>query len=213
MPAAPAVVLTGAALALGLAVTSAAHLPARERVEDFLLWSANMPPPQVGAVPPPTATGGSPPPAFDHPPGSAAEGASRHLQGLREGLEQALDSPLGLGLGQAGVWSAAPEVGGESTIGALAAQLGLPGLLLWGGFALLLGVALALSGLRQGDDALAAPALALAAALVGLLVASWFTESASGVTGVAAYFLLAVWGLPALGARVLLLPWPKGGRA
>ncbi|HXG41253.1 MAG TPA: hypothetical protein VNL95_00810 [Dehalococcoidia bacterium] len=186
--------LAGATLALGLVVFSASHVPARAEVEDFLLWSANMPPPQAAPGPAPGATGASPPPAFDHPPGSAAEGASRHLSGLREGLEEAVRSPLGLGLGRAGVWSEAPEVGGESTIGALAAQLGLPGLSLWAAFALALALGLVRLGLRPGDGP-TCPLLALGSAHLGLLAASWFTESASGVTGVAAYFLLAGWAL------------------
>jgi hypothetical protein len=202
--------LVGAALASGLAVFSASHLPARAQVEDFLLWSANMPPPQAIPGTPEGAIAGSPPPAFDHPPGSAAEGASRHLQGLREGLEEALRSPLGRGLGQAGVWSEAPEVGGESTIGAMAAQLGLPGLLLWAAFAVALVVGLVGAGLRQEGD-LSALVVALGWAHLGLLVASWFTESASGVTGVAPYFLLGGWALATWGPRAWLsLPRGRG---
>jgi hypothetical protein len=201
----------GVALALGLAVFSASHLPARPEVEGFLLWSANMPPPQPGAPAPP---GGGPlPPAFDHPPGSAAEGASRHLSGLREGLEQALRSPLGLGLGQAGVWSQAPEVGGESSLGALAAQLGLPGLGLWLAFVLALALGLARAARQQGEGPAAAPLLALAAAQLGLLAASWLTESASGVTGVAPYYLLSGWGLGIWGVRALPAARPLGSAA
>lgn len=198
----PAAVLGPLALVLaaGIVVSTRATVPARGDVQDFLLWSSNMPPPQVAAAPLPAPEVGPPPPAFDHPPGSAAEGAERHLGGLREGLESAFRHPLGLGLGQAGVLTEAPEVGGESTIGALAAQLGLPGLILWPLFSLAVSAGLGLAAAREAEGLGRAWLLALATAHLGLLVAAWFTESASGVTGVAPYYLLAGWGLGTLGA-------------
>ena len=133
------------------------------------------------------------------PPDEALDpGAQAHVDGLLTGLEKMAEKPLGTGLGAAGGWSQAPEVGGESTVGTVAAQLGAPGLVLWLAFHLALVASLAHAALRLRrarqtlwSDLL----LALAGALLGLSVIAWFSESASGLLGNALYFLFAGWAI------------------
>lgn len=133
------------------------------------------------------------------PPGERLDpGAQAHVNGLYTGLEKMWEEPLGVGLGTAGSWSQAPEVGGESTVGTVAAQLGAPGLVLWLAFHLALVASLAHAALRlrrvrqtMWSDLL----MALAGALLGLSVIAWFSESASGLLGNALYFLFAGWAI------------------
>ena len=61
------------------------------------------------------------------PPGSTSEGASTHLRGLTSGLEEMVDTPLGRGLGATGNWGRTVGAGNESTVGVVAAQLGIIG--------------------------------------------------------------------------------------
>lgn len=125
-------------------------------------------------------------------------GAQAHVNGLFTGLEKMGEKPLGAGLGAAGGWSQAPEVGGESTVGTVAAQLGAPGLVLWLAFHLALVASLAHAALRlrRARQALWSDLLmALAGALLGLSVIAWFSESASGLLGNALYFLFAGWAI------------------
>jgi len=145
------------------------------------------------------------------------EGAQAHVNGLTSGLEQMLKEPGGKGLGTAGAWSEATEVGSESTVGTLAAQLGVPGLFLWLAFhtAVIGGlVQAALRLRREGERLWSDIALALGTALTGLFVAAWFSESASGLLGNAFFFLFAGWALAvaapaAPGLRFRWLPFDR----
>lgn len=185
-----------------------------DRLQDFLATRAvsglSSPPqtPTAGEAPSPT-----PGPAPDHPPGSTAEGASTHFKGLTAGFQAMLREPLGRGLGAAGSWSQAPEVGGESSMGATAAQLGFPGFLLLAGFVLAVIVSLVSASLWQsaagGDSLKSDLALALAAALFGLFLVSWFSESTLGLLANAFYFLFAGWALALMApaSRRLRFQW------
>ena len=154
------------------------------------------------------------------PPGERLDpGAQAHVNGLITGLEKMWEEPLGAGLGAAGGWSKAPEVGSESTVGTLAAQLGAPGLVLWLAFHLALVASLAHAALRlrrvrqtMWSDLL----MALVGALLGLSVIAWFSESASGLLGNALYFLFAGWAISVVAptASRLQFRWlPIIGRA
>lgn len=140
-----------------------------------------------------------------------------HVDGLSSGLEKMMEEPLGIGLGVAGAWGEAPEVGSDSTVGTIAAQLGFPGLFLWLSVHLLLIASLtwlALRLRRQGQGLRSDLPLALAAALLGLLVTAWFSESASGLLGTAPYFLFAGWALSALAPQAPAgFRWLPGGRS
>lgn len=196
-------------LLAALAVTTLPDVPARGQVTALLEWSSAMPAP---ASPPPAgAPAPSGPAPTDRPPGSTAEGAARHVWGLREGLQQMAEAPLGLGLGAAGLWSEAPHVGGESALGALTAQLGVFGLGFWLLFLLSLAAGLLLPSLGDAKEERGLHWRmwrGLAAGLLGLLIASWFSESAAGVTGTAAYYLFAGWGVALAGGLPLPLPMP-----
>jgi len=207
----PAVAL----LALGVVLTTVDDVPARERVRDALASGvvSGVPDeaaPPVGAVP----TGESGLPEITvHPPGSTAEGAGTHFRGLTSGLREMVDQPLGAGLGAAGGWSAAPEAGRESSVGTVAAQLGLPGFILFLAFYLGLVASLVAASARSEGGPAGDIALALAGALFGLFIVSWFSESASGLLGNAFYFLFAGWAL-ALAAPAVRRPcfqWLPGG--
>jgi len=190
-----------ALLALGIMLTTLDDVPAGGSVRDALATDvvSGLPDEPAAASPPAeTAPGDEPvlPEITVHPPGSTAEGAGTHFRGLTSGLRQMLREPLGAGLGAAGGWSAAPEAGRESTVGTVAAQLGLPGFLLFLAFFFGLVASLVRAGLDRREGGLAADvALALAGALFGLFIVSWFSESASGLLGNAFYFLFAGWAL------------------
>jgi hypothetical protein len=202
-------------MAIGVGITSLRQFPGDSHVRDLLETRAvsglsNEPAAQPGntshPAPPGTQVEDAEPPdegplrEIDlHPPGSTAEGASKHLDGLESGLNKMLDEPLGAGLGAAGNWSDSPEAGGESAVGVVAAQTGLPGLLAYVSF-----YAAAIGGLvavawrtrgAQGDLS-----LVLAGALFGLFIVSFVSESAFGLLGNAPYFIFAGWML-ALAAR------------
>jgi hypothetical protein len=123
-------------------------------------------------------------------------GVTRHVNGLTSGLNAMLDNPLGLGLGAAGGWSEAPDVGGESATGTVAAQLGVAGFALWLAFHAALVGALGYGAWRRRDERpLSALLLVLACAVSALQVTALFSESASGLLGNALYFLFAGWAL------------------
>lgn len=137
------------------------------------------------------------PPPID-PNAPIDPGVQAHVNGLTSGLEAMLDDPLGRGLGAAGNWSVAPEVGGESAIGTIAAQLGVFGLAVWLGFHAALIVALAVGAyVLRDDEQRSRLLLILAAALLGLQFTALFSESASGLLGNALYYLFAGWALAA----------------
>lgn len=209
-----------ALLAAGVVLTTFNDVPAGNQVRDTLASRivSGLPAGEPAVASPPAET--SPvdesglPEITVHPPGSTAEGAGTHFRGLTSGLREMLDQPLGAGLGAAGGWSAAPEAGRESTVGTVAAQLGLPGFALFLAFFAGLVGSLVWAGLAQREGDLAADiALALAGALLGLFLVSWFSESASGLLGNAFYFLFAGWALamatPA--ARRPRFQWLPGG--
>ena len=147
------------------------------------------------------------------------KGAQAHVNGLTSGLRQMLEDPGGIGLGTAGAWSEAPEIGSESTVGTLAAQLGVPGLSLWLAFYAAVIGGLVQAGLRlrrEGERLWSDVALVLGAALTGLFVTAWFSESASGLLGNAFFFLFAGWVLAvvapaASGLRFRWLPFDRLG--
>ena len=119
-----------------------------------------------------------------------------HLRGLFENMAALREAPLGRGLGTAGNLAKvfgdldATRGAGESFIGALVYQLGVPGLILW--VTLLLGTSAAL--LRQADTHLGirgALSRAVGASLPGVLLTSAVSESAVALTGSGLFFLLA----------------------
>jgi hypothetical protein len=200
--------LLGAAVALilsaGVAITTFSSFPGDEAVRSLLETrgvSGLAAEPVSSAEP-----GDGAPPAPDtqqpgeleeievHPPGSTAEGASKHVDGLESGLDHMLGDPLGAGLGAAGNWSSSPEAGGESAVGVVAAQLGAAGLLLYLGLSISAVVSLVVVAWRCRDP-LGDVALATAGALFGLLVVSFVTESAFGLLGNAPYFIFGGWVL------------------
>ncbi len=150
--------------------------------------------------------------------GPLNQGAVAHINGLNSGLEQMVRDPLGLGLGAAGAWSEAPEVGSESTVGTLAAQLGVIGFALWLAFYTTVVASLVQAGLKlrqAGQTVWSEVNLVLGAALLGLFISAWFSESASGLLGNAFFFLFAGWALAVStpqvqGVRFRRLPFQKG---
>jgi len=196
------------AMGLGVAITTLDNPPAREDIRSVLstravsgLGDEPAAPNAPGA--PPSPDGDAPLPEIgEHPPGSTAAGASTHFKGLTSGLEQMLDDPLGLGLGAAGNWSRSPEVGGESTVGAVAAQLGVPGLLAFSAFFLAIPGSLLAVYWRRPRARGSLVCLALAGGVAGLFLVSFVTESASGLLGNAFYFLFAGWALAISTGRV-----------
>ena len=207
----PLIALTGLAAAL----TTFDDVPARETVRDVLstrVVSGLSDGPAVSTTaPPPIDTGAPLEEIGAHPPGSTAEGASKHIRGLTSGLEEMLDDPLGQGLGATGNWSRTPGTANESTVGVIAAQLGVLGFVLYAGFFLTVIVSLVAAGCRQTGLKADVP-LVLAGAMFGLFVVSWVSESASGLLGNAFYLLFAGWALalaspPAKTLQFRWWPW------
>jgi hypothetical protein len=192
----PLVVLIG----FGAALTTFSNPPGREAVQDILAARAvsglpDEPAPIAQPEPP------DQPPTTEslqeiqvHPPGSTADAAEKHLRGLTTGLEEMFDHPVGRGLGATGNWSDTPGSVNESTVGVLAAQLGVIGFVLYAGlFAAIIASLLAAGWQRTGLSS--DLAFALAGALFGLFIVSCVSESASGLLGNAFYFLFAGWAL------------------
>jgi len=215
-----------ATMALGVVITTFSSFPGDSVVRDVLATRVvsgldnepAAPEPTTPAVPPPgddqTPTEGGLEEIIIHPPGSTADGASKHFDGLRSGLDQMIERPLGLGLGAAGNWSDAPEAGGESGVGVIAAQLGVAGFLLYVGFFVTL-----VAGLVRVAWASIGPmsdvALVLGGAMLGLFLTSFVSESASGLLGNAPYFIFAGWMIAlatpmASNIRFALLPGRVG---
>lgn len=204
-----------AMMGFGAAVTSFDSVPAEGTVREVLstrvVSGLSDEPVAAGTAQPPPATSDTPLQEIGaHPPGSTADAASKHLRGLTSGLEEMLTQPLGRGLGATGNWSGEPGSTNESTVGVIAAQLGVIGFVLYAAF-----FAAVIAGL------LVAPwnrhgiwldiALVLAGAMLGLFIVSCVSESASGILGNAFYLLFAGWTLSMTGAtsdklRFRLLP-------
>ncbi len=109
-------------------------------------------------------------------------GLRMHLAGLAAGVDAALASPLGHGLGTSGVFSSQPTSSSrESMLGVLLAQLGWLGAALWALWILAAAVAAARFGLQARDTGLIG--LASSCALVLVLPAAALTESVGGLVG------------------------------
>jgi hypothetical protein len=217
-----------ALMAFGAAITSFDDVPAREAVRDVLATRAVSGlangPGVIGVdEPEATETGATPPddpnaPLQEieaHPPGSTAEGASTHLRGLTSGLEEMVDDPLGRGLGATGNWGRTVGAGNESTVGVIAAQLGIIGFMLYVGFFATVIVSLVYAAWRQTGLWSDLP-LVLAGAMLGLFIVSWVSESASGLLGNAFYLLFAGWALALATPAAKRLHWrwlPSGPSA
>lgn len=134
-----------------------------------------------------------------------------HVDGLISGVVQLLIHPLGTGLGSTGFWGSNLDVGTDSTAGVLASQLGLPGIVLFVGWAALLVYRILPAGTAEdGRRRRADPSVrrALAGALLGLFGLALLSTSATGLLGSAFYLLLGGW-MYSLAVRD---PWPHGGR-
>ena len=119
-----------------------------------------------------------------------ATNVNRHLGGLLTGLGQLWTQPLGTGLGSTGYWGAIRYVGNDSTIGAIAAQVGLVGAALYVGWLSLTFARLLTSSDGTGPRGYAA---AMGGAVLGLLAVAFLSNSASGLVGSAFYLLFGGW--------------------
>jgi hypothetical protein len=186
-----------ALMTAGFAITSFSDPPAGGAVRDALAMRAvsGLDDEPAGVEPAPVLDTAAPLEEIEvHPPGSTAEGASKHLRGLSSGLEEMLEDPLGRGLGATGNWSDTPGAGNESTLGVLAAQTGVLGFGLYVFFFAAVTTSLVFAAWRRSGLRADLP-VALAGAMFGLFVVSWVSESASGLLGNAFYFLFAGWAL------------------
>jgi hypothetical protein len=139
------------------------------------------------------------------------------LRGLTSGLEEMVTDPLGRGLGATGNWSGTAGSTNESTLGVIAAQLGIVGFVLYTGFFAAVIVSLVVSAWNRSGLWSDIP-LVLAGAMLGLFIVSCVSESASGILGNAFYLLFAGWALSITGAtterlRLRLLPDGEDDRA
>ena len=209
-------------MGLGAALTSFDNVPAKGTIRDVLATRAvsglSNEPTSVDSPQPPSASTDSPLPAIGvHPPGSTADAASKHLRGLTSGLEEMLTNPLGRGLGATGNWSGTPGSTNESTVGVIAAQLGIIGFILYSGFFASVIIALVAAAWNRNGIWSDVP-LVLAGAMLGLFIVSCVSESASGILGNAFYLLFAGWALSLTTAasntlRVRLVPERADDRA
>ena len=207
---APLLVLMG----LGAVLTSFDNVPAEGTVRDVLATraiSGLSDEPQSADTPPPPASADTPLQEIGvHPPGSTADAASKHLRGLTSGLEEMLTKPLGRGLGATGNWSRTPGSTSESTVGVIAAQLGMAGFALYSGFFASVIIGLTAAAWNRRGIWSDIP-LVLAGAMLGLFIVSCVSESAAGILGNAFYLLFAGWALSITSAasnrlRLRLLP-------
>jgi len=218
-----------ALMAFGAAITSFDDIPARGAVRDVLSTRAVSGladgPGVIGTSDEPATSSSAPAPPADpdapleeigaHPPGSTSDGASTHLRGLTSGLEEMVQTPLGRGLGATGNWGRTVGAGNESTVGVIAAQLGIIGFTLYAGFFLAVIVSLVVAAWKQAGLWSDLP-LVLAGAMLGLFIVSWVSESASGLLGNAFYLLFAGWLLALATPAAERLHWrwlPSGPSA
>ncbi len=115
-------------------------------------------------------------------------GALAHFTGLQQGVAAMLDAPLGHGLGIGGNFGHG-VIAAESSFGVILVQLGLPGMLLWAAWLLVLAIACATLGSRVTGIGLLAPAVG--AALIAFWATAAFTESAGGFLGNWVYAFVA----------------------
>ncbi|TMB68238.1 MAG: glycosyltransferase family 2 protein [Chloroflexi bacterium] len=202
-------------MAMGAALTSFDDVPARATARDVLATRAisglsDEPAPMDTPQPRPAGADSPLQEIGVHPPGSTADAASKHLRGLTSGLEEMLTSPLGRGLGATGNWSGIPGSTNESTLGVIAAQLGIAGFVLYSGFFAALIIALVAAAWNRTGIWSDVP-LVLAGAMLGLFIVSCVSESTSGILGNAFYLLFAGWALSMITApsnrlRLRLVP-------
>jgi hypothetical protein len=188
-----------ALMGLGAALTSFDNVPAEGTLRDVLATRAvsglsDEPPSVASPQPAPSGTDNPLQEIGAHPPGSTADAASKHLRGLTSGLEEMLTKPLGRGLGATGNWSGTPGSTNESTVGVIAAQLGIIGFTLYSGFFASVIIALVAAAWNRNGIWSDVP-LVLAGAMLGLFIVSCVSESASGILGNAFYLLFAGWAL------------------
>jgi hypothetical protein len=211
-----------ALMSLGAALTSFDNVPAKGTVRNALATRAisglsDEPTPGQTSQPAPSSTDSPLQEIGAHPPGSTADAASKHLRGLTSGLEEMVTDPLGRGLGATGNWSGTAGSTNESTLGVIAAQLGIVGFVLYTGFFAAVIVSLVVSAWNRSGLWSDIP-LVLAGAMLGLFIVSCVSESASGILGNAFYLLFAGWALSITGAtterlRLRLLPDGEDDRA
>ncbi len=188
-----------AIMGLGAAITTFEDVPAGGTIRDVLSTRAvsglSDEPAVVDGEPAPPPDSGAPLQEIGvHPPGSTADAASKHLRGLTSGLREMVDEPLGRGLGATGNWGRTAGGGNESTVGVIAAQLGVTGFVLFVGFFVAVIVSLVAAAWRRTGLWSDLPVV-LAGAMFGLFLVSWVSESASGLLGNAFYLLFAGWAL------------------
>jgi hypothetical protein len=211
-----------ALMSLGAALTSFDNVPAKGTVRNALATRAisglsDEPTPGQTSQPAPSSTDSPLQEIGAHPPGSTSDAASKHLRGLTSGLEEMVTDPLGRGLGATGNWSGTAGSTNESTLGVIAAQLGIVGFVLYTGFFAAVIVSLVVSAWNRSGLWSDIP-LVLAGAMLGLFIVSCVSESASGILGNAFYLLFAGWALSITGAtterlRLRLLPDGEDDRA
>lgn len=122
------------------------------------------------------------------------ENLHAHLEGLVGGFGVLFKSPLGAGLGVTGYYGAQTGLASDSSIGTLASQLGIVGLVLWTAWALsVIWWLLPPRADIHANVPLVRQRHVMAGAFAGLLSASVLSTSPGGLLGSALYALLAGW--------------------
>jgi hypothetical protein len=118
-----------------------------------------------------------------------ATNLDRHVAGLLSGLLNVLTDPLGSGLGSTGFWGAQSRIGNDSTLGAVASQLGVLGAaLFYGWFASAAWILLPANPTdRQPLQRV------MAGGLLALMVVGVFSNSATGLLAGSFFVLFAGW--------------------
>ena len=114
-----------------------------------------------------------------------------HLQGLASGIGHMIERPLGSGLGSTGFWGDIRFVGTDSTVGTIASQVGVVGAGLWITWLATLGYHI-LPERRHGDPR-ASIRWVLGGGILAFLLASFVSESTSGLLAGAPYVMLGGW--------------------
>ena len=113
----------------------------------------------------------------------------RHLAGLGSGMLHVLTDPLGSGLGSTGFWGVQSSIGNDSTLGAVASQLGILGAVVYCGW---LGTT-AWALLPASPRAPQSLQRTMAGGMLALLVVGVFSNSATGLLAGLPYVLFAGW--------------------
>jgi hypothetical protein len=125
---------------------------------------------------------------------------SIHVRGFTEGIRHVAQHPFGTGLGTGGVYSALYAMkrslpGKESTLGSMLVQTGLPGTLAYVLFFFALIVQLSRLARPDANSSAPAPvglaARAVSGCLAGIILVTFFSESAVGVIGTGVFLVLA----------------------